>query len=121
MKPCWGTIGFEQFKIQCIIGVYGHERQQPQEICVDLSVEVDFASAAASDVLADALNYVQLAELCESMAVEGRYQLLEAYAAAVLDKLVAAYPIRRAKMRVRKAKAIVAAKCAFVELERGKE
>lgn len=117
MKSCWGTIGFEQFKVQCIIGAYGHERKQVQEIRVDLGVEIDFASAAASDALADALNYVQLAEVCERIAVEGQYHLLEAYAAAVMDELFATYPIRRAKIRVRKAKAIAAAECAFVELE----
>jgi dihydroneopterin aldolase len=116
MKVRWGTIGFDQYKIDCIIGTHDHERIRSQEIRVDLKVELDIAAAAVTDDLNNAVNYVQLAQLCEKKAVEGQYQLLEAYAAAVLDEISENFPIRKAWIRVCKPEAIAAANYAFVEV-----
>ena len=42
-------------------GVYEHERRDGQDFVVDVTVWLDLAPAAASDDLADTLNYGELA------------------------------------------------------------
>jgi dihydroneopterin aldolase len=116
MKPRWGMIGFERYKVRCIIGTHEHERIHPQEIEIDLRVEANISAAAATDDLKNTINYIQLAELCEKTALEGHYHLLEAYAAATLDKISVTFNVKKAWMCVRKAKAITAADYALVEL-----
>ena len=43
-------------------GVFDHERRDGQDFVVDITVWIDLASAAASDDLADTLDYGALAK-----------------------------------------------------------
>jgi dihydroneopterin aldolase len=113
--PC---IGFENLKIQCIIGVYPEERQEPQEILVDLYIKAH--CIVANDQIQDTVSYAYLAELCSQLAQEGKYRLLETYAAEALNKIVALEKVEWAKIRIKKPKAIRDAQHALVEMERCK-
>ncbi len=118
MKQQWAKIGFERYKINCVIGTLAYERQHPQELIIDLNVEANITLAAASDALSDTISYVILAQMCEQIALKGQFHLLEAFAATVLESLFATFTIRKAKILVRKPGAIAGADNAFVELER---
>lgn len=111
---CRGIIGFEGLQVSCIIGIYQNEREQPQEIIVDLKVAVD-------TVLEDPpqfLNYNELAASIKQEAMQGRHRLLEALAIHALDRLFADFPVHWAWIRLRKPQAIPDAVCALVEWER---
>lgn len=120
-KNLKGLIGLINLRIDCIIGVYEHERVRTQPIFVDIKVRSNFASCASSDDLDDTLNYEQLAQLCHVVAKEGQYKLLESYAAEVLRRLVSEHLIEWASIVVKKPEAIEQAECAFVELEYGEK
>jgi dihydroneopterin aldolase len=111
-----GTIGFNQHKIQCIIGVLPFERQDKQEILVDLKVVADFSRCAKTDSLDDTINYVAMAELCTRLAQSNHYQLLETFACEVLQKLFDQFPIQWAWIRIQKMAALSSG-YAYVELE----
>jgi 7,8-dihydroneopterin aldolase/epimerase/oxygenase len=86
-------------------GVELEERMEPQPFEVDVILFVDMSAAAASDELADTIDYAtvftQVGEI-----VEGRsYRLIEALAGAIADALLAAHPIDDVEVRVRKPKA----------------
>ena len=110
-----GMIGFEGLKICCIIGTEAYERENEQEIYVDLKVKADLLPAARSDDLKQALDYTQLAEICKQCA-QNNYFLLEAYAAAVLQEVTGRFQVEWVGISVRKPKAIPGAEAAFVEL-----
>lgn len=112
-----GSIGFNKLKIFCIIGVEKHEREEPQEIYVDLKVSYDLSACVEDDRMAEAIDYVSLARACSSIAKEGRFQLIETYAWSVLQHLRTHFPITHAWIRVEKPKAIERAACSFVEVE----
>lgn len=114
-----GIIGFENHKINCIIGVNDHERYHEQDIYVDLKVAVDFAKCAASDALGDTLDYTFVAKLCTEMAQKGKYHLLETYAYEIIQKLIKSFGVQGAWIRVKKLHAIESAQLTLVELKHG--
>lgn len=86
-------------------GVAPEERGEPQPFEVDLVLRLDLARAAASDELADTVDYAAAFEVARRI-VEGRsFHLLEALAGAIADAVLAAFPVDAVEARVRKPKA----------------
>ena len=52
-----GTTGLKQLHVDCIVGIFQHEREQTQAVLVDIEIDYDFAPAAASDAIPDAVDY----------------------------------------------------------------
>lgn len=70
-------------------GVFAHERADGQEFVVDLVVHADLAAAAASDDLADTLDYGALAGLAARIVAGPPRDLIESVAGAVADAVLA--------------------------------
>lgn len=86
-------------------GVPPEERAEPQPFEVDLVLRLNLSRAAASDDLADTVDY-SAAFVVARRIVEGRsFQLLEALAGAIADAVLAAFPVDDVEVRVRKPKA----------------
>ncbi len=103
-------------KVPATIGVYEHERRQPQTLVVDVEVAYDATRAAASDQLADAVDYEALCRQVTQMAGARSFTLLETFAAAVLA-VVRGFPgVTRARVCCGKPGAIPAATTVEVEL-----
>ena len=49
-----GTTGLHNLRIDCIVGIYPHERDQTQTVFLDIEIDYDFGPAAASDAIPDA-------------------------------------------------------------------
>ena len=113
-----GIIGFKNHKIRCIIGTLPEERENEQEILVDLKVKVDFASCIKSDNVQDTVDYVTLAEICTNLAQHNKYQLIETYASNVLDKILSDFNVKWAWIKVKKPQALPTAEYTTVELKR---
>jgi len=85
-----------------IHGVGAEERSFPQVIEVDLEVETDLARAAASDEVADTIDYGPLVRICREVVEDGSHKLLEAIAGAIVSRVLAATPADAVTVRVRK-------------------
>ena len=70
-------------------GVYEHERRDGQDFVVDVTVWLDLAPAAASDDLADTLDYGALAQRVAGIVGGEPYDLIEAVAGRVADDVMA--------------------------------
>lgn len=112
-----GIIGFDNYRINCIIGIEPHEREKEQEIFVDLKVETDFSKSVISDNIHDTINYMVLAEICNETAKKGQYYLIEKYADAVIANIFDAFDVTWAWIRVKKSALLNNADCTFVELK----
>jgi dihydroneopterin aldolase/2-amino-4-hydroxy-6-hydroxymethyldihydropteridine diphosphokinase len=66
------------------------EQDQPQPFEIDLDVEADLSSAAASDDLADTVDYSSLVAVAAKVVEGERWQLLERLARRVADEVLAA-------------------------------
>jgi dihydroneopterin aldolase len=81
-------------------GAYEEERERGQEFLFD--VELDVGERGASDVLADAVDYSEVARCVQRVSEAQRFSLLEALAAAVADELMRRFDPERTVVRVRK-------------------
>ena len=112
-----GTAGLKNLEVTGIVGVYARERERPQPVIFDIEVDYDLAPAAQSDALADAVDYDGVAELVRRRRFALLETMAEAAAALLLDRIDRA---RRVRLEVRKPRAVPAAACAFVRVERAR-
>lgn len=78
-------IKIKNLRLKTIIGVYEHERNEKQDIILNIHIQSDLSIAARSDNLADTLDYDALTKKIISTVESSSYRLIEALAQAVLD------------------------------------
>lgn len=116
-----GTTGLKSLQVDCVVGIYDHERQQPQTVIMDIELDYDFAPAAASDAIADALDYDQVASGVAELVQRRAFQLIETMAEETAAMLLARLAqVRTVRLEIRKPAAVPAAACAFVRVERAR-
>ena len=69
-------------------GVFDHERRDGQDFLVDITVWLDLAAAAASDDLADTVDYCALAQLAAGVVAGPPRNLIETVAAEIADAVM---------------------------------
>jgi dihydroneopterin aldolase len=69
-------------------GVYEHERRDGQDFVVDVTVWLDLAQAAASDDLADTLDYGALARRVAAIVGGPPANLIETVAGRIADEVL---------------------------------
>lgn len=116
------TIGIEDLKIECIIGDLPQERETAQQLLVTVAFDHDVSAVAESDSLEDTVDYVAVADFCRVTAVNGKYRMIEALAAALVDGILEKFPVTAVSIRLRKPEAILEAAATTVQVrkERGK-
>lgn len=115
------TIHIEQLELATIIGVHAWEQQAARPILVDLELDLDTRSAAASDHLRDTVDYKAVCDDIEALLHEQRFQLIEALAEAMARKLFGRYPILALRLKLSKPGAVAAARNVAVRIERRRE
>jgi dihydroneopterin aldolase len=114
-----GTAGVKGLKIDCIVGVLDHERLTPQRVIVDIELDYDFAPAAGSESIGDAVDYAAVAESVTAFVQRRAFQLIETMAEDTATMLLAqGAPVRTVRLEIRKPAAVPAADCSFVRVER---
>jgi dihydroneopterin aldolase len=81
-------------------GVHEEERARGQRFLFDVELEV--GERGASDLLQDAVDYVEVARVVQEVSDGCQYALLEALASAVGDELERRFTPERLRVRVRK-------------------
>lgn len=109
-------IGIEKLKVMAVIGIDAKERQEKQELVIDLKVETNISKSINTDSLSDTLDYTLLKVICVEIADTSSFNLIECFAAKVLRVLQSKFPLSQIGIKVVKPKAIENA-LAFVELE----
>ena len=84
-------------------GALEHERLEGQDFLFDVALVVP-EEAAHTDRLEDAVDYRLVADCVREVSDARPFTLLEALAHAVAAELLARFPARRARVRVRKRK-----------------
>ena len=78
------------------------EREIEQTLVVSVDIAADVAKAAASDELADALDYSAVAETIATVLREGKFRLIETAAEHVAGRLLADFPLSWLRLELRK-------------------
>ena len=108
-----------ELKVDTIIGIWEWERRIRQTIIIDLEMSADIASAAATDDVADTLNYKSVAKRIQEYVAESSFQLVETLAERIAGIIREEFGVAWVQVRVNKPGAIRGSKDVGVLIERG--
>lgn len=103
---------------RCIIGIYPHEREEKQDIIVNIVLDCDLRAAGASDDIADTVDYKRVKKDVLALVESSSYLLIERLAQAIADRCLAAPGVLRARVCVDKPGALRFARSVAVEIVR---
>jgi 7,8-dihydroneopterin aldolase/epimerase/oxygenase len=83
-------------------GVLEEERREGQRFLVDVELDLAGEGPAVSDRIEEAVDYRDVVALVRDVSDARAYHLLEAFAAALADALLAGFPVAAVRVRVRK-------------------
>ena len=98
-------VSVRDLRVRAVIGVHAWEREIEQTLLVSVDMvpeTADVRKAAASDDLADALDYSAVAETIAAVLREGRFRLIETAAERVAERLLADFPLSWLRLELRK-------------------
>ncbi len=114
-----GTTGLKGLQVDCIIGIYEHERRTRQAVVMDIDLDYDFAAATRSEAIGDAVDYDRVASGVTALAQRREFQLIETMAEETAAMLLAELTqVQRVRLEIRKLAAVPAAASSFVRVDR---
>lgn len=96
------TVSIIDLHIDAVIGVYDWERETEQSLIFNIDMASDVAKSAASDDIADALDYSKISATVRTIVTEGKFQLIETAAERVAGRLLADYGLSWVRVEVAK-------------------
>ena len=114
-------IFLSELKIDTIIGIWEWERRIRQTVVIDLEMSADIAKAAATDEVADTLNYKLVAKRVQTFVADSSFQLVETLAERIAAIIREEFGVAWVKVRVDKPGAIRGSKAVGVLIERGEQ
>jgi FolB domain-containing protein len=112
-------IHIKDLLVRTIIGINEEERQNKQDVLINITLYTDH-SAAASDDLADTVNYRTLAKQTIKLAESSQFFLVEKLALEIVDLCLADPRIERAVVTVEKPGAVRFARSVGVTVDRSR-
>lgn len=109
------TIRITDLKLKTIIGTNDWEREEKQEIIINISFDFDARRASRSDDIRDTVDYKALKKKIMVFVESSRDYLLEKLVEDVLDLVMADKKVRAAAVRIDKPNALRFAKSVSVE------
>ncbi len=112
-------IFLNELKVEAVIGLEEWERRIRQTVVIDLEMSADIARAAATDDVADTLNYKMVAKRIQAFVAESRFQLVETLAEQIAAIVRDEFGVAWVKVRANKPGAIRGSRDVGVIIERG--
>lgn len=108
-----------ELEIDAIIGIYDWERETKQTVSIDLEMGCDNTKAAASEDIADALNYKSVAKRLISFVEGSEFLLVETLAERIAAIVLEEFSVPWLRLRLGKPGAVTGSKDVGVIIERG--
>ncbi|GAB7262394.1 MULTISPECIES: bifunctional dihydroneopterin aldolase/7,8-dihydroneopterin epimerase [Dickeya] len=109
----------EELSVITTIGAYDWEQTIQQKLVFDIEMAWDNRPPAASDEVADCLNYAEVSESVIEWVAGGRFALVERVAEEVAAGLMQRFGIPWLRLKVSKPGAVAQARSVGVVIERG--
>ena len=104
--------------LKCSIGIHGHERENTQNVRVNLDLAVRESAGAHGDDIANVVCYEKIASGVREIAACGHINLAETMAEKIAGMCLTDSRVRSARVRVEKMDVFTDAAGAGVEIER---
>ncbi len=95
-------VSIRDLRVPAVIGVHDWEREVEQTLLISVDMAADVRQAAATDDLADALDYSAVASTIAAVVREGQFHLIETAAERVAERLLADFPVTSLRLELRK-------------------
>ena len=113
-------IVIRDLRTYAIIGVYESERNQPQEILINIVLSTDLRKAGVSDSLADTIDYAKIAQKVRDHAEKAGRFTVEALATDLAYLCLEEPAVQKVVVRLEKPEAISDCRSVGVEIERSR-
>lgn len=106
-------------RIQTIVGIFDWERRIRQTVSLDLEMGADNRKAAASDEIADALDYKAVAKRLIAFVEESEFKLVETLAERCAEIVMREFGVPWLRLTLSKPGAVRGSQSVGVCIERG--
>jgi len=110
-------IRIKSLKVEARHGVYEFERKKDSTFELDIEIYLPLEKSGQSDKLDDTIDYGDIVSIATKAFAEKNYNLVEAAAESVCEKLLDALNVAKVILRVRKPHAPIDADFDTIELE----
>ena len=110
----------EGLEIDCVIGIYDWERKIRQPVVLDIEMSFDNRGPAASDDIADTLDYKAISKRLIQFVGESSYGLVEALAEQCCRIIIEEFGVAKVRLKLSKVGAVRGAKAVGVILKRSR-
>ena len=111
----------EALEIDCVIGIYDWERSIRQPVQLDIEMEFDNRVPAASDDIADTLDYKAVSKRMIQFVGESSFGLVEKLAESCARIILEEFAVKRVHLKLSKLGAVRGARAVGVIIERAKD
>ena len=108
----------EALEIECVIGIYDWERKIKQPIVLDIEMGFDNRKPAATDDIADTLDYKAVSKRLIQFVSESDFGLVETLAERCCAIILDEFGVEHVKLKLSKVGAVRGAKAVGVMIER---
>ena len=109
------------FMVECLIGVYEHEKRSPQRVRINLDLAVDEGEHPIIDDILNVVSYETMANGILAIADEGHVNLVETLAERIADMCFDDQRVDSVRVRIEKLDILENAGSVGVEIERFRE
>ena len=107
-------------EVMALIGIYDHEKVNPQRIIVNIDLSVHEAEGPITDEISHVVSYEIIAKKVETIVAEGHVNLVETLAEKFAEACLKDKRVLAARVRIEKPDIIPNARSVGVEIERGR-
>ena len=110
----------EALEIECVIGIYDWERKIRQPVVLDIEMDFDNRAPAASDDIADTLDYKAVSKRLIEFVGQSDYGLVETLAERCAEIVLAEFGVSWLRLKLSKPGAVRGAVAVGVIIERSR-
>jgi dihydroneopterin aldolase len=103
-----------------VIGVEHPERDNAQDLLINLTLALDLSHAGLSDSICDTVSYSAVVKAVRQRVAESSFHLVESLAESLAQMLLEQYPFNTVTVRVEKQRFVKGTERVGVEIERGR-
>jgi D-erythro-7,8-dihydroneopterin triphosphate epimerase len=116
--PTLDRIHIRDLLVRCIVGIFPHEREEKQDVILNLTLFADLRKACQSDNIDDTVDYKSLKKQVLEMVQGSSFFLIERLAEEVARMALAVPGVQRVTVSVDKPGALRFARSVAVEITR---
>ena len=113
-------IHIRNLSTRCIVGIYPEERENKQDVLINITLHADFLKACQSDRIEDTVDYKTVKKKVVAMVESSEFFLIERLAQAVADLCLESPGVTRVAVTVDKPGALRYADSVAVEISRAR-